>query len=355
MKAGLSGTFVIEWRQTEIDGLSGNSVESINVGSTWRWHGDFVRVDDPRDILVLEGAENVAETHRRAGYLVGKILGNPNYVRHQPETPDAEEVLFENGFDLTDGYRRYQATLIEMDGAKPPMLLFCGAIPAAGAELWVVSCRMPEIREPKSQTGGVVCFVPGTKIAVPDGVKLVEDLQPGDMIQTKDNGAQELQWIGGRHISGGRLVAMPHLRPIRLRAGFLGEDEPDSDLYLSPDHRVLLKGDAAQALFNTPEVLVAARDLMNDRTVVADHNRRDVDYIHLMLGAHQILWANNVECESFHPANALIEEIEAEQRNSLMSQFPTVADDPFAYGDFARRNLTKAEAAILSFEGIRPH
>ena len=39
-------------------------------------------------------------------------------------------------------------------------------------------------------------------------------------------------------------------------------------------------GPAAQALFSTPEVLVAAEDLINDSTICVDHALREVTYIH---------------------------------------------------------------------------
>ena len=94
---------------------------------------------------------------------------------------------------------------------------------------------------------------------------------------------------------------MPHLRPIRMRAHVLAEGRPDEDLVVSPDHRVLVKGTVAQALFNTSEVLVAARDLVNDGAIRIDHRCRGVEYIHLMLDQHQIVWANGVEVGKLSP------------------------------------------------------
>jgi len=166
---------------------------------------------------------------------------------------------------------------------------------------------------------------------------------------------QAIRWIGSRQITGGRLVAMPHLRPIRIAAHVLAPGEPDPDLTLSPDHRVLVKGAVAQALFNTDEVLVAARDLVNDRTIRVDRRCRAVSYIHLMLDRHQIVWANGVEVESFHPAGTAPEQIDPAQRAALIERFPDIADNAHAYGDFARRNLTHSEAAILTYGALGGH
>jgi hypothetical protein len=355
MKTGYRGTFVITWLQTEVDGLTGVPAGAIHIGSTWRWSGRATRVDDTRDILVLEGAENIEETRRRAAAHVGRILGNPNYTPPEITAEEDDQPLFGAGFDVTDGHELYRATLIDLEGSLHPMLLFVGAMPPADQDLWVVDQNTEKRTTPSAETAGVICFVPGTRIETPDGATLVEELQPGDRVNTKDNGVQDIRWIGRRHMSGSRLVAMPHMRPIRLRSHFFDLGQPDPDLILSPDHRIVVKGRAAQDLFNTPEVLVAARDLVNDHSVTIDHSHRTAEYIHLMLDSHQIVWANGVECESFHPANATLDQIETTQRFALMEQFPTVADNPYDYGDFVRRNLTQAEAAILSYGGFSTH
>lgn len=350
MATGVNGTFVIDWLQTEVDGLTGNSIESLEVGSTWRWHGTAVRVDAHHDVLVLENAENVVALRQRAAAQVTRMLSSPKFARPDVTGIDPDESLFSTGFDLTDGLKRYQATVVDAELRAYPMLLFVGEMPPADRDLWVVSHQMPNLPNPtQTRPGGVVCFVPGTQIDVPGGTKSVEDLQPGDLVSTKDNGSQEILWVGQRHISGARLAALPELRPIRLRAGVMGQGRTDADLLVSPEHRVVLQGPSAMALFNTPEVLVAARDLICDRTIVVDNTLRDVRYIHLMLGKHQILRANGVDCESFHPANAALDQIETGQFQAMLQQFPCVAEDPFHYGAFARRNLTRAEAAILTY------
>jgi len=197
---------------------------------------------------------------------------------------------------------------------------------------------------------GVICFTPGTRISTPEGPRLIESLRPGDRILTKDNGPQEVLWHGQRKLTGARLYAMPHLRPIRFRAGALGIGRPDEDLLVSPQHRMLVQGAAARALFNAEEVLVAAEDLVNDRTVSVDARLREVTYVHILLEAHQIVWANGLETESFHPSATSLETIEPGQRAALFDVLPELAQNPQVYGAFARRNLSASEAAILRYD-----
>jgi hypothetical protein len=113
---------------------------------------------------------------------------------------------------------------------------------------------------------------------------------------------------------------------------------------------MLVKGPAALALFNTPEVLVAAQDLVNDRTILVDHSQREVTYVHILLPQHNIVWANGLETESFHPANTALDSIAPDQQAGLLNILPQVADNPDSYGDYARRNVSAAEAAILRHE-----
>jgi hypothetical protein len=199
-------------------------------------------------------------------------------------------------------------------------------------------------------SNGVICFTPGTRISTPDGPREVETLRPGDEVLTRDNGPQEIQWTGSRRMSGARLFVMPGLRPIRFLPGALGIERPDQELLVSPEHRLLIKGRTAQALFNTSEVLVAARDLVNDDTIQVDKNLREVTYVHLLLPSHQVIWANGVETESFHPASADLTSLSEMDRKRLLAHAPELESDPNLYGAFARRILSKSESAILRYD-----
>ncbi len=349
--AGYRGTFVISWMQTYVDALSGAPVSAIAVGSTWRWTGKAVRIDAPRDVLVLNGADGLEELHRRAATVVPRLLGRSKGGVRDTAPHDYDESLFEDGFDVTDGNRQYRISLIQVEELAKPLLLFVGEAPPADTDLWVVHamtapCLAAEYADARK---GTICFTPGTRIATEEGSCLVEDLQEGDRILTRDSGAQPLLWIGRREITGARLRALPHLRPVRLRANVLGQDEPDADLLVSPDHHILLKGPMAATLFNTDEVLVAARDLVNDGTIAVDHTLRSVTYIHLMLPSHQILWANGIETESFNPARAVLDAIDGNQLGRLYDCMPDLKRDPTAYGMPARRALSQSEAALLHY------
>jgi hypothetical protein len=352
MKTGLKGTFVIPWSHTEVDGVKNAPLGTLRVGSVWRWNGDATRVDGSSDFLLLGEADGAADFRRRAARSVRRLVGaalDPQRSVCEPlSTP-----LLDKGFVLTDGQASFTATEIPTAAGKPPLLMFVNQLPPVDVELWVVRqiAETPPVTRHTDQPEGVICFATGTMIDTPNGPRLIEDLHQGDEICTRDNGAQRIVWRGQRYMSGARLYALPHLRPIRVKAQALGIDCPQPDLIVSPEHRLLVRGAAAQSLFGTPEVLVAAKDLLNDHSIMVDTALKSVTYVHLMLEQHQVIRANGVDAESFHPANTDIAAVPDAQRAELLACFPQVERDPQSYGGFARRNLSTGEAAILQHEG----
>ncbi len=284
--------------------------------------------------------------------MVRRLVGAAVTNNSRLDTVEVGHPLSESNFVVTDGAQTYTVTLIQVDGAARPLLMFLNEIPPRGADLWIVHAALGPMakHEGAEQSGGVICFTPGTRILTPTGAIPVQDLREGDLIQTKDNGPQEVQWVGSRRMTGARLFAMPRLRPVRIRAGAFGIERPDEEFLVSPEHRMLVTGRAAQALFNTDEVLVRASDLVNGRTVVRDLSVREVTYVHLLLPRHEVLFANGVETESFHPSNTALTTLRDEDRARLLAMKPGIEHSPQSYGSFARRNLTESEAAILMHE-----
>ena len=360
MRAGYRGTFVISWSQTEIDGVQAAPQSSLQVGAAWSWSGEPVRVDGPSSVLQLgETAEDI-DIRARAARMVRRLVGVALERETRPRAgsamdlaePAGDPVSSDSCFIVTDGTRGFTVTMIPVGPGVAPLLMFVDESPPANADLWVVH-QVHAVENPPVQAdpgGGVICFTPGTRIETPRGPVLVEALRAGDMVQTRDSGAQPVCWTGSRRFSGARLFAMPTLRPIRLRPGAFGPDTPNDEILVSPGHRMLVRGRAAQALFNTPEVLVTARDLVNGHTVVRDSVLKEVTYFHLLLPRHEVMFANGLPTESFHPANTALSTLDPDDRARLLEVLPEAHGDPMAYGGYARRNLSQSEAAILTHD-----
>ena len=185
----------------------------------------------------------------------------------------------------------------------------------------------------------VPCFVAGTLIRTPDGDVPVESLTPGDMVLTMDDGPQPLRWTGSRTVP-----ARGGLAPICIRARTFGDH---GKLLVSPQHRILLRDSLAELMFGENEVLVAAKDLVNDRSV-----RRisggDVEYVHLMFDRHQIVMSEGLATESFHPGPQTMGDFPDETLEELTAIFPELNPQTGAgYGPSARRALKSFETRAL--------
>lgn len=169
----------------------------------------------------------------------------------------------------------------------------------------------------------VICFTRGAKIRTAQGDVAVEDLVAGDMVETMDSGPQPIRWIGRRIISAGLLDATPRLRPVRIIKGALGASR---DLMVSPQHRMLLTGDRAEMMFGADQVLAAAKDLI-DGDMIHMGPADDVEYFHILFDDHEIIFAEDVPTESFHPGEQALNTTTAKMQAEIFELFPELAEE----------------------------
>ncbi|KAJ56538.1 hypothetical protein ACMU_06245 [Actibacterium mucosum KCTC 23349] len=167
-----------------------------------------------------------------------------------------------------------------------------------------------------------ICFVKGTRIATPDGYTLVQDLRPGDLVRTRDDGTQPVQWVGSRLLSLWHLARAPQLAPIRIRKGALGNGTPRRDLLVSPQHRMAINGWRAELLFGAPSVLVSAKALLNDTTITVERGTPSVAYFHILLPKHSLVLANGAWSETLLTGPEARATLSAEQLNELNALVP---------------------------------
>ncbi len=200
---------------------------------------------------------------------------------------------------------------------------------------------------PCDRDGAVTpCFTPGTMIATPRGEVPVDLLRVGDRVMTRDAGMQEIRWIGRRHVGWPAMNANPHLRPILIRKGSLGEGLPERDMMVSPNHRMLVSNERTALYFAEAEVLVAAKHLVSGRSVT-EVETAGVMYLHFLFDRHEVVLANGAWTESFQPTDWSLRGVGNSQRSEILELFPELRR-PDAKASFtaARRILSGAEAAL---------
>lgn len=185
----------------------------------------------------------------------------------------------------------------------------------------------------------IPCFVAGTGILTPDGEVAVEALKPGDLVITHDNGPQPIRWIGRRIMSACGVMA-----PIRIQANTFGNHQ---DLMVSPQHRILVRDSLAELLFGETEVLISAKDLVNDRTVTRLEGG-EVEYVHILFDSHEVVYSAGLATESFLPGPQMAQNFERNIIEEICAIFPEIDPDAgTGYSPSVRRTLRGYEAQLL--------
>lgn len=134
------------------------------------------------------------------------------------------------------------------------------------------------------------CFLRGTLIATPTGDRAIDSLRIGDRVITADDGVAALKWIGVRRFRG-RFFRWPEgLRPVLVKRGALGRGLPRRDLYLSPNHALLIDG-----------MLVEAHLLVNGTSIVRFNPGPGaaVEYFNPEIAGHGAVLAEGAAAETY--------------------------------------------------------
>lgn len=136
------------------------------------------------------------------------------------------------------------------------------------------------------------CFAAGTQIATPDGERCVETLAIGDTVRTETGDDVAVKWVGRQTLR--KLFAGPHMQPVRIRAGALGESLPHTDLIVTADHGMVIDG-----------FVINASALINGTTiewVPLDELPNQITYHHVETDSHDVILANGAPAETFMDA-----------------------------------------------------
>jgi len=104
-----------------------------------------------------------------------------------------------------------------------------------------------------------VCFLRGTRIAVPGGERAIETLSPGDSVVTISGAARRIVWIGQGKVLATR-ARRTAATPVIVRKGALADNVPNADLRVTRAHS-----------FYLDNVLIPAEFLVNHRSILRIH------------------------------------------------------------------------------------
>ncbi len=186
---------------------------------------------------------------------------------------------------------------------------------------------------------GVICFSKGTQIRTPTGEKLIEEVNIGDLVVTKDHGAQPIRWIGKTTVT-----AVGAFAPLVFDPWTIGDERR---MVVSPQHRLLIEGPKCEVLFGTPMVLVAAKFLVNGISVRQCQGGL-VTYYHVMFDRHELIWADGAVAESFLVSAQSLALMDSGTRAEFSRLFPEIAFNRQLAGNSARPVVAAFEAGLLN-------
>ena len=172
---------------------------------------------------------------------------------------------------------------------------------------------------------GIPCFTPGAMIVTIDGEKPVEDIRPGDLVLTSDNGFQPVRWVGSRTLDAGELAARPELNPVVIRKGAFGNVRK---MRVSPQHGFVMKTDTGERLIRAKH----AAELFGGQVARIDRNCTGVTYIHIMFDRHEIVFADGARTEAFYPGPQALTSVDRAAMVELLTLFPDLAQVAFGEG-----------------------
>ena len=246
---------------------------------------------DSSSILDLANVTNVADTLTINGFRTGDAigLGTTGVTSAAYDNTTGKIDLF-NGTAMvsslnlvatgTQNYATATFTIVPYNGTTPSNLQQTdNLLPTS------LSARMQAYLQVNA---AAPCYCPGTLIRTDRGEVAVESLAIGDRLVTLDGTAKPIKWIGRRAFSGRFIEGRRDILPVCVHAGALGDDLPQRDLWISPLHAMYLDG-----------VLVPAAELVNGVSVTQAAAVEKVEYIHLELDRHEVIWAEGAASESF--------------------------------------------------------
>ncbi|GAA5618861.1 Hint domain-containing protein [Brucella anthropi] len=178
---------------------------------------------------------------------------------------------------------------------------------------------------------GSHCLLKGTLIETPNGPVAVETLSVGDLVTTACGETRPVKWVGWQSCRKGGTQWNESVMPIRVKRYAIDSKTPQRDLYLSPNHALLIDG-----------VLIRAKDLVNGQSIARVSMDTTIDYYNIVLDSHDAVLAEGAAVETYL------------MRGDSYKGFTNFAEYQELYPDEANI-IMRPYAPLMGYEGARQH
>ncbi|MHA6345561.1 Hint domain-containing protein [Roseivivax sp. CAU 1761] len=186
-------------------------------------------------------------------------------------------------------------------------------------------------------------FARGTLVQTVTGPTAIEDLMPGDYIET-ERGPEPVLWIG----STAFVPKVPEgesglTELVRVLADGFGPARPAVDMVLGPGARMVIESPHLARLVGQSRVVVPVSDFVDGDRLVPVRPAGPVQLYHIALARHAVIRVAGVEMESYHPGTAIKKALGEALTPTFLKLFPNLRD----FADFGELSLPRTSREVL--------
>ena len=166
-------------------------------------------------------------------------------------------------------------------------------------------------------------FARGVVLSSPDGGIAIEDLQPGDWLNTSSGDPAQVVWIGSSSFvpsDTGRRMPL-----IRIMADSFGQNRPSSFITVGPGARLLQTPAHLRGTTGGASILTPASEFVDNVNVIEVTPPTPIRLFHICLSRHAAVDVGGIAAETFHPGLSATRQVTHAQRDLFLSMFPHIA------------------------------
>lgn len=183
-------------------------------------------------------------------------------------------------------------------------------------------------------------FAHGALLQTPNGPVAIEDILPGDVVDTVEHGPLPVVWRGSMTLVPNSSADRPEQAQLtRFMADSLGMERPMRDVLAGPGARILHRPQTLRDQMEDSLMYSLARDFCDGQSVFQITPPSAVQVYHLCLPMHSSLRVNGLEMESYHPGTALRSSLTPQMLSLFLSLFPHI-EHPGDFGALVHPRFT---------------
>jgi hypothetical protein len=263
---GTGGTVDVVGGNLLAGAINGSNTYSISLGGTLEVDG---RTSGNSTLSFVDGNTNALVFDNPGTKLAAHITGLSG-----SDTIDISSLAFSSAYTTN-----YDGKTLKIEHGTIPVFTFSNISNAGSVSLAAA---------PGGGTMIAACYLKGTLILTDAGERPVEELAIGDRLVTLSGDTKRIKWIGRRSYQGRFIAGNRDVLPIRFTANSLADGVPSCNLEVSPNHAIYIDG-----------ALVPAKRLVNGATIYQLNVADSVEYFHIELPTHNVIFAGGTPAESF--------------------------------------------------------